>query len=270
MKSVCVHLKPDGDINQIWSELELMGLNILYSSEDNDTKCIYANLNDADLDNWKHESVISITPFTLPPIDWEQQFRDHGLDYHDGYVHVNLKEFNCLNPKFNPIKIEPGPGFGDLSHETTKLILKLMNGHIENRDVLDVGCGSGILSFAAVSMGAKSVFGIDIDSDAISHSLLNRKLNHMDDLISFAKSFTPEQNQNSLLVLMNMIHQEQIDAWGSLKNIHESVSDCFTSGILKKDRARYLSWAKKLKMKLVSEKENKGWLAFHFKLHGMS
>ncbi len=270
MKSVCIHVSPKGNINQIWSELEALGLHILYSSEDNDIKLIYANLNHVDLDNWKHVDVTLITPFILPEIDWKQQFRDHGLDYRDGYVHVDLKQFNCKNPKFNPIKIEPGPGFGDLSHPTTKLVLNMMSAHVAKRDVLDIGSGSGILSFAAVSMGAKSVFGIDIDDDAISHSILNRKLNEMENLINFEKSFYPAPTQNSLVVLMNMIQQEQMDAWESLKHIHGIVLDCFTSGILKKDRARYLSWTKKLNWKLILEEEEAGWLGFHFKKSGSS
>jgi ribosomal protein L11 methyltransferase len=261
-----VHISPEADVDKIWEKLEYLGLQILYSSEDEEgLKVLYVTAeNIPDLSGIKN--VVFTAPFTLPEIDWVQQFQDHGLNFQDGYVHVDLRDFGCLTPLFNPIKIEPGPGFGDLSHPTTKLVLKLMSDHVKNKHVLDIGCGSGILSLAASSMGSTSCFGVDIDVLAIQHSYLNAKLNNIEHLVSFGKAFDykPSTSPNSLVVLMNMIESEQRQALESLKIILQIPGDCIISGILQKDKDRYLAWTKTLNWKLISEIEMEGWLGLHF------
>ena len=73
-----------------------------------------------------------------------------------------------------PIKINPGMAFGTGTHPTTQLCLELMESYIETLKVsktfrvfstIDVGCGSGILSIAALKLGAKQVLSVDIDSE---------------------------------------------------------------------------------------------------------
>ena len=75
------------------------------------------------------------------------------------------------------VKIEPGPGFGDASHPTTLLTLQLISRLVAGRDILDIGCGSGILSLSALALNAASVIGYDIAFEAILHSIQNAKLN---------------------------------------------------------------------------------------------
>ena len=265
MKSMCIHLNTKANLDLVWKELELLGVFILYSDEDEKgQKIIYANLEDETILN-DLADIDCFTPFVLPPIDWEQQFKDHGLNFYDGHVHVDLNEFGCQNPKFNPIKIKPGPGFGDLSHPTTRLVLKLMNGHVNGKDVLDIGCGSGILSLAAIAMGASNCFGVDIDEEAITHSILNCDLNGLRGNIHFGKSsdYKPK-NLKSLLVLMNMVQSEQLQAFESLKQIHQIPGDCLISGILKNDVSHYLSFAEANNWTLNSTIEEDGWLGLHF------
>jgi len=269
MKSMCIHLNTKADLDTVWQELELLGVAILYSDEDeNGQKIIYANLQDEAILN-DQADIDHFTPFVLPAIDWEQQFKDHGMNFYEGYVHVDLKEFGCQNPKFNPIKIKPGPGFGDLSHPTTRLVLKLMNGKVFEKDVLDIGCGSGILSLAAISMGAASCFGVDIDDEAITHSILNSDLNGLSGNIHFGKSvdYKPNNPHKPLLVLMNMVQSEQVEAYLSLKQMHQIQGSCLISGILKKDVSHYMSFAKANNWTLNSMIEEDGWLGLHFTRH---
>lgn len=268
MKSMCIHLNTKADLDLVWQELELLGVAILYSDEDeNGQKIIYANLEDEEILK-DHANIDYFTSFVLPAIDWEQQFKDHGMNFHDGYVHVDLKEFGCQNPKYNPIKIKPGPGFGDLSHPTTRLVLRLMNDKVSGKDVLDIGCGSGILSLAAISMGAATCFGVDIDDAGIAHSILNCDLNGLKVNIQFGKSSDYQsKNLKSLLVLMNMVQSEQLEAWESLNQIHQVPGECLISGILKKDVSRYLSFAEANNWTLNSMIEEDGWLGLHFTRH---
>lgn len=76
------------------------------------------------------------------------------------------------------LNIEPGLAFGTGSHPTTKLCLETLEDYIDtNSTVLDIGCGSGILSIASLLLGAKSAFGVDIDALAVKTAQANAKEN---------------------------------------------------------------------------------------------
>ncbi len=76
------------------------------------------------------------------------------------------------------LNLEPGVAFGTGTHETTRLCLEALENYITPDTVmLDVGCGSGILSVAGMLLGAKSVIGVDIDKLAVKVAVENGKLN---------------------------------------------------------------------------------------------
>lgn len=78
------------------------------------------------------------------------------------------------------IHIDPGTAFGTGSHETTKLCISNLKKYIQtdgSTDVMDAGCGSGILSIIALKLGARKVYGIDIDELAVKASKENLALN---------------------------------------------------------------------------------------------
>ena len=87
------------------------------------------------------------------------------------------------------IKIDPGMAFGTGTHPTTQLCLELMEEVVNLRclkdlgglNVIDVGCGSGILSIAAIKLGAKSVIGVDIDAESVKNSRENADTNEVGD-----------------------------------------------------------------------------------------
>ena len=86
------------------------------------------------------------------------------------------------------VRIDPGMAFGTGTHPTTQLCLELMevivgvDSHAERPiRVIDVGCGSGILSIAALKLGARSALGVDIDSGSIQNARENAATNHVGD-----------------------------------------------------------------------------------------
>lgn len=88
------------------------------------------------------------------------------------------------------IEIDPGISFGTGKHETTQLCMRQLNKYIRgNADftpswsapaVLDLGCGSGILSIAALKLGAGHVVGTDLDPDCMISTRDNMEINHLD------------------------------------------------------------------------------------------
>lgn len=78
------------------------------------------------------------------------------------------------------LSIDPGMAFGTGGHDTTRMVLEAMQPHLTaDSAVLDVGCGSGILSIASLLLGAKTATGVDIDALAVKTAVENGELNGM-------------------------------------------------------------------------------------------
>jgi len=180
-------------------------------------------------------------------IDWNEQWALHAPHFKNGLAHVNLQDYGGPDKQFC---MRPGPGFGDLSHPTTQLMLHLMPKQITS-PVIDVGCGSGALSLAAKLRGASEVFGIDIDGDAIIHARKNAKQNNLDCTFgkTYAKSFKHP------LILMNMISSEQKVAWISLPEWEHYT--LIVSGIPVEEGVPFEHYGT-----VVEARELNGWMAF--------
>lgn len=91
------------------------------------------------------------------------------------------------------IEIDPGVSFGTGKHETTQLCIRQLLKYIRGNDdyqpgnktpkVLDVGCGSGILSIVALKLGASAVVGTDLDPDCMTSTRENMEVNHLSETL---------------------------------------------------------------------------------------
>jgi ribosomal protein L11 methyltransferase len=82
--------------------------------------------------------------------------------------------------------LDPGLAFGTGSHPSTQLCLAWLDSNLQaGEDVLDYGCGSGILAIAAAKLGAAHVIGVDIDPQAVAASRSNALLNHCETKVEF-------------------------------------------------------------------------------------
>ncbi len=86
------------------------------------------------------------------------------------------------------IEIDPGMAFGTGTHATTRMCVKHLEKYITSEEdkVLDLGCGSGILSIAAALLGSKNVYGVDIDPNAVAASAENVEMNGLSEFIEIA------------------------------------------------------------------------------------
>ncbi|GAB4521680.1 MAG: 50S ribosomal protein L11 methyltransferase [Anaerolineales bacterium] len=86
-----------------------------------------------------------------------------------------------------PILLEPGMAFGTGTHPTTQLCLQFLEElPLKGSDVIDIGCGSGILSIAALKLGARRAVGVDIEADAIPSAQENAALNGVQEALTLA------------------------------------------------------------------------------------
>ncbi len=101
-----------------------------------------------------------------------------------------------VDPEAVNLILDPGLAFGTGSHPTTQLCLAWLDQHLSpGETLLDYGCGSGILSIAALKLGAARVAGVDIDPHAIEASHTNAQLNACDQSnLTFATQYTVTGN----------------------------------------------------------------------------
>ncbi len=189
-------------------------------------------------------------------IDWVSQWQNHAFGFKDGLAHICFKDLGLDHE--GSVKLAPGPGFGDLSHPTTRLVLSMMSSHVQNKHVLDLGCGSGILTLSALAFGATYVLGIDIDDAAINHATYNAALNGLAHKCHFGKT---EEFSSDVLV-MNMIRSEQKEAYESLHPSAKNFSVAITSGILQEERELYLKQTRSWGLHCLEERNLDGWLGF--------
>ena len=84
------------------------------------------------------------------------------------------------------LNIDPGAAFGTGTHATTSLCLELLQDYIDgDTKMLDIGCGSGILSLAGVLLGAGHALGIDIDPQSVKTAIENAEINGISDKVDF-------------------------------------------------------------------------------------
>ena len=112
--------------------------------------------------------------------DWENAWKEHFHPLRIGNKLVIVPPWSDFSPESDDLVIclDPGMAFGTGHHPTTKMCIELLEKYIcPGADILDVGCGSGILSIVAAKLGASRVTGIEIDDVAVSVGASNVKAN---------------------------------------------------------------------------------------------
>ncbi len=180
-------------------------------------------------------------------------------------------------PNRIPIKIDPGMAFGTGTHPTTQLCLELIENYVEALKVsetfraftvIDVGCGSGILSIAALKLGAKSALGVDTDLESVKNSRENADVNGIgDELIlgqgsvreildgKFAFKFAP-------LVVANILTSIIIRLFDvGLADLVEPQGAIILSGILHEQSQSVMEAAQAKGLRMNEKRQMGDWVA---------
>jgi ribosomal protein L11 methyltransferase len=168
-----------------------------------------------------------------------------------------------------PIRIDPGMAFGTGTHPTTQLCLALIEDHTpKGADVIDVGCGSGILSVAALKLGARQALGVDIDDAAIKSSEENAAANGVADHLLLAVGSVKDIREGKFafssaqLVLANILAPVIIRLFDvGLGDLIAPNGVLILSGILAEQSGGVISAAEIHGLKLVDKRQMGDWVA---------
>ncbi len=164
------------------------------------------------------------------------------------------------------LNIDPGLAFGTGKHETTRLCLEALERYVKGgEEILDVGCGSGILGIASVLLGAKSAFGVDIDETAVRTANENAVVNHVGEKFTAAAGDLVDKVQGKYdIIVANIVADAIIALSASVKAFMKPDSVYIVSGIID-TRADDVKNAVADSFDIVEEITLGGWYCFVLK-----
>jgi len=178
-------------------------------------------------------SKIEISYFEIND-DWKQKWKE-------GFKKIKITDDILIKPswdenKYNEkiqVKIDPGMAFGTGTHGTTSLSIKMIEKYLKKDDkVLDVGCGSGILSIVASKLNAKEIVAIDIDEEAIKASKENFIMNGVNNVELLIGNLKDLYFKKVDLLVANILSEILIMLIKDIVNVLDENSIFISSGII--------------------------------------
>ena len=211
---------------------------------------------------------------TLEEQDWENNWKQYFKPFPVG---ENL----CIKPSWETlpeelknktvIEIDPSSSFGTGSHTTTKLCLEKIEKYLKKGDnVLDMGCGSGILGIAASKLGASKITAVDIDENSARIAGENYIENHIDkssyrvlagNILNDKDFYDVVCNQKYDLIAANIVADVIIWLAPVFKKVLESDGRLIVSGIISQRSAEVTDALEKTGFKVIEFAESSEWAA---------
>ena len=201
--------------------------------------------------------------------DWSTAWKKYYKPFHISESVVIKPSWEEYQQKDGEIVIEmdPGMAFGTGTHETTRLCSQLLEKYVNKADrVIDVGCGTGILSIIAVKLGAGHAVAIDIDEVAARVTGENCRINSVEDNISVRKGIlTDLEPQKADVIVANIIADVVIGISADVPSYLKEGGILLTSGIIKERKNDVIKAYTDLKFETINLLEMGEWVAIAFK-----
>ncbi len=188
--------------------------------------------------------------YNLPPIPLIGISEIPGKNWNEEWERsiqpMQVTEKIIITPSWHPVNdprklvltIDPKMTFGTGYHESTRLILRLLERHIVQRcTVLDVGTGTGILAIAAIKLGAASAVAVDVDPLSLDNGAENAERNNVSDRIDIRiGSMECVHEQSFDLILANIIKNTIIELMDDIMRKVSPTGTVLFAGLLTEDR----------------------------------
>ena len=198
--------------------------------------------------------------------DWSENWKKyfHATEIGDKLAIVpSWEEYdNKENRKI--LHIDPGAAFGTGTHATTSLCLSMLENYVaEGSKMLDIGCGSGILSIASVLLGAKTAVGVDIDAQSVKTAKENAELNNVSGKTEYIVGDLADKISGKYnVVCANIVADVVIRLLGDVRTFMEENAVLLVSGIIDTRENDVLAAAEKHGFKVKEKQYKDNWCAF--------
>jgi len=161
------------------------------------------------------------------------------------------------------MRLDPGMAFGTGTHETTRLCLAMLENYVsQGCKMLDIGCGSGVLSIGAVLLGASQAVGVDIDATAVRVALENAGMNHVSDKTAYhCGDLTEKVTGKFHVVCANIVADVILRLAPQVGNFLEENGVLLVSGIIDSRREEVKQALEAEGFQVIEDLEEKGWCA---------
>ncbi len=173
----------------------------------------------------------------------------------------NIEEFSSRDIR---IQIDPGMAFGTGNHSTTILSLELLEKtSVDDKKVIDLGTGSGILAISAVKLGARCVVAVDIDERSVKVAKENAIINRVDDKINLICSdlFTAIKDRYDLIIC-NILTKIILPLIPSIRDYINSDGILILSGIMDNEAVQIENKLDEEKFTILEILKKDEWVAF--------
>ena len=175
---------------------------------------------------------------------------------------IDMSEYDCEFDDREVIRINPGMAFGTGLHETTSLSADFLETYIHEGDkVLDVGCGTGILSILASKLGASEVLGIDIDDEAVAASIENNEANDVHNVVIKKADLAEGVDFKADIVVANLLTNLVVRLTGDIRNHLDSGGRYIMSGILTTQQDKVIAALKENGFEMLAVAQLGEWCA---------
>ena len=204
--------------------------------------------------------------------DWENNWKQY-------YKPMEIGERLIVVPEWESAKtdgrialiLNPGLTFGTGSHATTRLCLTALERHVaQGQRVLDLGCGSGILSIAALLLGAEHAFACDIDEKCVDVAYENAALNGIGRdkyTVRWGDVLSDRQLQKEMggqydIIVANIVSDVIIGLASQVRPFLKEGGLFLTSGIIDTRAAEVAQKLREAGWEIVEERASEGWFSY--------
>ncbi len=216
------------------------------------------------------DTSITFTTCEMEDKNWNEEWEKHFFEpiVVDSRCVIH-STFHKDYPKADfDIIINPQMAFGTGHHQTTRLIISyLLDINLQEKTVLDMGCGTSILAILASMRGAKQLTAIDIDEWCVNNSIDNLELNHIDNIKVFQGDASSLASEGPFDIIIANINRNILlaDMQHYVARMNQG-GEIYFSGFYESDLPMIQAEAERLGLRYLSHRTEKEWTAAQFAL----
>ena len=194
--------------------------------------------------------------------NWEEEWKKSYQSFEIGKNIIIKPSWEDLDKRDKMIiEIDPKMAFGTGSHETTSMCMEYIEDEdLEGKKILDIGCGSGILSILASKLGADSIDAVDIDEYALASTKDNARINGVDNIEVFYSDLFSHAEGSYHIIFANILAEILVDMIDQSQDHLEEGGLLVLSGIIREREDLVVQALERNDYSLIDKKYKGDWV----------